>query len=61
MCACVHVYLDLLQEEIALHKVVAKEAPGGPAVLEETGGVGPSPGVGPHQLTVVGDQELGDL
>ena len=54
-------YLDLLQKEVALHKAVAEEATGGARVLQEAGGVGPGPGVSPHQLTVVGNQRLGDL
>ena len=53
--------LNLLQKKVALHKAVTEEATGGPAILEEAGGVGPSPWVGPHQLTVMGNQDFGNL
>lgn len=53
--------LDLLQEQIALHKAVAQEPSRGSAVLQEAGRAGPDSGVSPYQLTVMGDQGLGDL
>lgn len=58
---CESTNLDLFQEKVALHKAVAEESPRGPTVLQKAGWVWPSPRVGPHQLTVMGDQGLGDL
>ena len=47
--------LYLLQEKVALHEAVAEESSRGSTVLEKAGGVRPSPGVSPHQLTVMRD------
>ena len=61
MSLCKSADLDLLQEKVALHKAVAEKSPGGSTVLEKASWVGPSSGVGPHQLTVMRDHGLGDL
>lgn len=54
-------HLNLLQEQVGLHKAVAHEATRCPAVLQEAGRVGTYFGVSSHQLAVMGDQGFGDL
>lgn len=54
-------HLNLLQEEVGLHKAVVHEATGRPAILQEAGWVGTHLGVGSDQLAVMGHQRFGDL
>lgn len=54
-------HLNLFQKQVGLHKAVAHEATGCPAVLQEAGRVGAYFGVSAHQLAVMGHQGFGDL